>query len=217
LISSNNGWHDGWFYLCNDGDQLPRYSGRVLVSQEENWGYDIVEDKKPKLEPLLDVLWRLRQRGLTARMVAVAFHCRRVMPLTQRWLRLDETTPKVPLEGSRMSHESLPLDEVARRARWMVRSFRQEDIDRVLMHPTQGFEPLVSVILGVLEIFHFWIPSTNLVEVRVQDLSMVKETRPLLSEDRVAQEARASWRPRRKRRKTPPRSVKSARPRSRRR
>jgi hypothetical protein len=34
-----------------------------------------------------------------------------------------------------MSHESLPLDEVARRARWMVGSFRQEDIDRVLMRP----------------------------------------------------------------------------------
>jgi hypothetical protein len=50
------------------------------------------------------------------------------------------------LEGSRMSHESLPLDEVARRAWWMVGSFRQEDVDRVPMHPTQGFEPLVSVV-----------------------------------------------------------------------
>jgi hypothetical protein len=46
-----------------------------------------------------------------------------------------------------MSHESLPLDEVARRARWMVGSFKQEDIDRVPMRPTQGFEPLVSVVL----------------------------------------------------------------------
>jgi hypothetical protein len=36
LISSNNGWHDGWFYLRNDGDQLPRFSGRVLMSREEN-------------------------------------------------------------------------------------------------------------------------------------------------------------------------------------
>jgi hypothetical protein len=27
LISSNSGWHDGWFYLRNDGDQLPRYTG----------------------------------------------------------------------------------------------------------------------------------------------------------------------------------------------
>jgi hypothetical protein len=64
----------------------------------------------------------------------------------QRRLRIDEMTPEASLEGSRMSHESLPLDEVARHARWMVRSFKQEDIDRVLMRPTQGFEPLVSVI-----------------------------------------------------------------------
>jgi hypothetical protein len=123
LISSNRGWHDGWFYLRNDGDQLPRYSGRVLVAREENWGYSVVEDEKPKLEPLLDALWRLRQHGLSAGMVAAAFHRRRVMPLTQRRLRLDQITPEAPLEGSRMSHESLPLDEVTRRARWMLGSF----------------------------------------------------------------------------------------------
>jgi hypothetical protein len=45
LISSNSGWHDGWFYLRNDGDQLPRYSDRVLVAQEENWGYGVVETR----------------------------------------------------------------------------------------------------------------------------------------------------------------------------
>jgi hypothetical protein len=53
----------------------------------------------------------------------------------QRRLWLDENTPGVSLEGSRMSHETLPLDEVARRTRWMVGSFRQEDIDRVPMWP----------------------------------------------------------------------------------
>jgi hypothetical protein len=31
----------------------------VLVAQEENWSYDVVEDEKPKLDPLLDALWRL--------------------------------------------------------------------------------------------------------------------------------------------------------------
>jgi hypothetical protein len=49
LISSNSGWHNGWFYLCNDGDQLPRFFGRVLMSREENWTYSVVEDDKPKL------------------------------------------------------------------------------------------------------------------------------------------------------------------------
>jgi hypothetical protein len=48
-----------------------------------------------------------------------------------------------------MSHETLPLDVVARRVWWMVGSFRQEDIDRVPMRPNQGFEPLVSVALLV--------------------------------------------------------------------
>jgi hypothetical protein len=36
LISSNNGWHDGWFYLHNDDHRLPRFSGRVLMSCEDN-------------------------------------------------------------------------------------------------------------------------------------------------------------------------------------
>jgi hypothetical protein len=79
-------------------------------------------------------------------MVAVVFHRRRVLPLMQRQLRIDEMTPEVSLEGSRMLHESLPLDEVARRTRWMVGSFKQEDFYSVAMRPTQGFEPLVSVV-----------------------------------------------------------------------
>jgi hypothetical protein len=45
-----------------------------------------------------------------------------------------------------MSHETLPLDEVARRAWWMVGSFKQEDIDRVPMRPNQGFVPMVSFV-----------------------------------------------------------------------
>jgi hypothetical protein len=54
----------------------------------------------------------------------MVFHRWRVLPLTQRRLRLDEMTPEASLEGSWMPHESLPLDEVARRARWMVGSFK---------------------------------------------------------------------------------------------
>jgi hypothetical protein len=68
-------------------------------------------------------------------MVATAFHHRRVLPLMQRRLRIDEMTPGVSLERSQMLHETLPLDEVSRRARWMVGSFKQEDIDKVPMRP----------------------------------------------------------------------------------
>jgi hypothetical protein len=100
-------------------------------------------------------------------MVVTAFHHRRVLSLTQRQLQLDEMMPKASLEGSQMSLESLPLDEVARRARWMVGSFKQEDIDRVPMRPTQGFEPLVSVVFNSIEFFCFLIPPTKLVEASV--------------------------------------------------
>jgi hypothetical protein len=99
-------------------------------------------------------------------------------------------TPEASLEGSRMSHESLPLDEVTRHAWWMVGSFKQEDIDMVPMRPTQGFEPLVSVVLDSLRFFCFPVLSTKLVVASVQDLSAVKESRPPVSEDRAARETR---------------------------
>jgi hypothetical protein len=41
-----------------------------------------------------------------------------------RQLWLDEMTPGVSLEGSQMSHETLPLNEVIRRAWWMVGVFK---------------------------------------------------------------------------------------------
>jgi hypothetical protein len=90
-------------------------------------------------------------------MVAAAFHCRRVLPLMQRRLQIDEMTPSIPLEGSQMSHETLPLDEVARRAQWLVGSFKQEDINKVPMRPNQGFEPLVSVVSLALCPFASWL------------------------------------------------------------
>jgi hypothetical protein len=116
------------------------------MSREDNWSYGVIKEEKPKLQPLLDARRRLQQRGLTAGMVAAVFHRRRVLPLMQRRLRIDEMMTDVSLEGSQMSHETLPLDEVARHARWMMGSFKQEDIDRVPIRPNQGFEPLVSVV-----------------------------------------------------------------------
>jgi hypothetical protein len=72
----------------------------------------------------------------------------------------------------------------------MVGSFKQEDIDRVPMRPTQGFEPLVSVVLDSLGSLCFLVPSTKLVEASVQDLSVVKESRSPVLEDRATREAR---------------------------
>jgi hypothetical protein len=71
----------------------------------------------------------------------------------------------------------------------MVGSFKQEDIDRVPMRPTQGFEPLVSVVFDSLEFFCFLIPPTKSVKASMQDLSVVKESRPPVPEDQAAREA----------------------------
>jgi hypothetical protein len=168
------------------------------MSRKENWSYGVVEEDKPKLQPLLDALRRLHQHGLTAGMVAAAFHRRRVLPLMQRWLRIDKMTPEALLEGSQMSHESLPLDEVARRARWMVGSFKQEDIDRVSMRPTQGFDPLVSVV--------FW--SRPLCRICRRSRSRGRWFRRIGLPERLD----TSRRPRRRKRRTLQRSVKSRRP-----
>jgi hypothetical protein len=110
----------------------------------------MVEEDKTKLQPLLDALRRLCQHGLTARMVATAFHFWRVLLLMQHRLWIDEMMSGASLEGSRMSHETLPLDKVIQCTQWMVGSFKQEDIDRVPMRSSQGFKPLVSIALPVL-------------------------------------------------------------------
>jgi hypothetical protein len=60
LISSNSGWHNRWFYLRNHDDRLLKFSSRVLMSHEDNWSYGVVEEEKPKLQPLLDTLRRLQ-------------------------------------------------------------------------------------------------------------------------------------------------------------
>jgi hypothetical protein len=118
--------------------------------------YGIVEEDQPKLQPLLDTLRKLRLRGLTVGMAAIAFHHRRVLPLMQCRLWMDQMEPGAPMEGSRMSHETLPLDEVVRGARWVMGGFKQEDIDRVPMRPNQGFEPLVSIVSLVSCLFPLW-------------------------------------------------------------
>jgi hypothetical protein len=48
----------------------------------------------------------------------------------------------------------------------------------------------VSVVSDDLKFFCFQIPPTNLVEVRAQDLSVVKESRPPVPKDRAARKAR---------------------------
>ena len=36
MTSNNADWEKGWFYLCNDGDRIPAYTGKVLSERPED-------------------------------------------------------------------------------------------------------------------------------------------------------------------------------------
>ena len=61
-----------------------------MESPPERWRYGVPKEDQPKLQPLLEGLERLRNRGLTAVMVVAAFHHRRVLPLMAQRRRLFE-------------------------------------------------------------------------------------------------------------------------------
>jgi hypothetical protein len=99
LTPSNKGWHNRWFYLCNDDGLLSSYMQRVVFAVAEHWLWD---------------------HKLTAARVVVAFHRRRVLPLNERRLHLDDMTLEASVESSRMASAALSNDELLRRVKGMV-------------------------------------------------------------------------------------------------
>jgi len=96
-LSTNHAGSDSqWFYLRNDDDLLPAYTGRLITERPENWTYDVVQVHQSRLDPLLDAMKKLRLEGLTAALVLSVVHHRRVLPLMSRPLRMDEMGPGVP-------------------------------------------------------------------------------------------------------------------------
>jgi hypothetical protein len=37
LKSLNRGWQEGWFYLCNNDNQLPPYMGCMVTERPPKW------------------------------------------------------------------------------------------------------------------------------------------------------------------------------------
>ena len=92
--------------------------------------------------------------GLTVAGVVAAFHHWRVLPLTDRWLRLDEMTPKVSVESSRMASAALLTDELLRRVKGTVGKADYSVV--VPMRPEQGYVSLVNPLF--LSIFFLISP-----------------------------------------------------------
>jgi len=125
LTSNHTGWDSQWFYLWNDDDLLPVYTGRLISKHPENWTYDVVQVHQSRLDPFLDALKKLRVEGLTAALVLSAVHHRRVLLLMSRPQRMDEMGPGISsrdLEACRMSNEAPAADEVVARVRAAVAS-----------------------------------------------------------------------------------------------
>ena len=41
MTTNNAGWSRGWFYMRNDGERLPAYTGKVLRDKLDLWGYGV--------------------------------------------------------------------------------------------------------------------------------------------------------------------------------
>jgi len=148
LTSNHAGWDSQWFYLRNDDDLFPAYTGRLISERPGHWSYDVVQTHQARLDPLLNALKKLHEEGLTAALVLSAVHHRRVLPLMSRPLRMDEVGPGVSsrdLEACRMSNEAPADDEVAARVRAAVASdFQPEHVNDFPKRPDQGSIDLVS-------------------------------------------------------------------------
>jgi hypothetical protein len=145
LASSNKGWQRRWFYLQNDDGRLPSFSQRVVTAAADNWRYGTPRDRQKNLQPLLKALEELRKGGLTAAGVVAAIHRRRVLPLTGRRLPLWEMTPGVDLEGSRMSSDPLPIEDLHRRVAGTLGKPDAGAHSHLSMRPDRGCVSLVSV------------------------------------------------------------------------
>ena len=151
LTSNHVGWDSQWFYLQNDDDLLPAYTGRLISERPDQWTYGIVQVHQSWLDPLLNALKKLHEEGLMAAFVLSAVHHRRVLPLMSRPLRMDEMGPGVSsrdLEACRMSNEAPADDEVAAQVRAAVAGdFQPEHIDGFPMRTDKGSVDLVSSFL----------------------------------------------------------------------
>ena len=39
MTTNNHDWDKAWFYLRNDNEQLPAYTGKILTEKPASWGY----------------------------------------------------------------------------------------------------------------------------------------------------------------------------------
>ena len=51
LSMNHAGWDSRWFYLRNDDDLLPAYTGRLITERPVNWTYGVIQVHQSRLDP----------------------------------------------------------------------------------------------------------------------------------------------------------------------
>ncbi|CAN6235044.1 unnamed protein product [Urochloa humidicola] len=60
MTSNNQDWDKGWFYLRNDGDYLPAYTGKILQEKSDRWSYGVSPpERQNRLAAFTDALHSL--------------------------------------------------------------------------------------------------------------------------------------------------------------
>jgi hypothetical protein len=190
LASSNKGWQRRWFYLRNDDGRLPSFSQRVVTVAADALRYETPHDRQKNLQPFLKAVEVLRKGGLTAAGVIATIHRRRVLPLAERRLPLWEMTPEADLEGSRMSSDPLPIDDLHRRVAVALGKPDAGALSQPLMRPDHGCVSLVSVRSFFLLASDCPWSSRPRLFVCLQEVGCHKPSRPLVPEDAVDRAAR---------------------------
>jgi hypothetical protein len=190
LASSNKGWQRRWFYLRNDDGRLPSFTQRVVTVAADAWRYGTPHDRQKNLQPLLKALEVLWKGGLTAAGVIAAIHRRRVLPLAKRRLPLWEMTAEADLEGSWMSSDPLPVDDLHGRVAITLGKPDAGALSQPLMRPDRGCVSLVSVrSFFILASDCPWSSRPRLF-VCLQEVGCHKPSRPPVPEDAVDRAAR---------------------------
>ena len=162
----------------------------MVTAASDNWRYGAPRKRQKNLQPLLKALEELREGGLTAAGVVAAIHRRRVLPLMERRLLLSEMTLGVDLEGSQMSSDPLPTDDLHRRVAGTVGKLEADAFSQPSMRPDRGCVSLVSIrsfFLLALDCPRFSQPRLF---VRLQEVGFHKPSLPPVPEDAVDRAAR---------------------------
>jgi hypothetical protein len=146
------------------------YTGAVLTEPGFNWRHGQPAARQRRMDVLTDAMGSLRNKRsdihfLNIAHVVAEFHSRRVLPLVERPLRLDQMTADAApalLVASQMSPEPLTPASVVARVRDAIasgRQFNEAQLGLFRMRPVDDLLGYVSFLPLEIYFVYFFRPS----------------------------------------------------------